>query len=68
MVLASLHVNPSPVAGPRGWVVITDWFVAYRGMTMSVHYRRAPEAICEQLRVAHDAREELVGLRLAYEA
>lgn len=36
---------------------------------MSVHYTwRAPEAICEQLRVAHDAREELVGLRLAYEA
>jgi hypothetical protein len=43
--------------------------LACRGLTMSVHYTwRAPEAICEQLRVAHEAREELVGLRLAYEA
>lgn len=38
-------------------------------MTMSVHYRWCPpEPIWEQLRLAHQLRQELVSMRLAYEA
>ena len=43
--------------------------MAFGGVTMSVHYTwRPPEPICEQLRLAHELREELVARRLAYEA
>jgi len=43
--------------------------MAFSGSTMSVHYRwRPPEPICEQLRLAHELRQELASMRLAYEA
>jgi hypothetical protein len=47
----------------------TVWIVAFRGVTMSVHYTwRPPEPIQQQLRLAHELRQELVSMRLAYEA
>lgn len=43
--------------------------VAFSGVTMSVHYTwRPPEPIKQQLRLAHELRQELVSMRLAYEA
>lgn len=48
---------------------LTVRFVAFGGVSMSVHYAwRVPEPIREQLRLAHALREELVSLRLTYEA
>ncbi|ORJ52706.1 hypothetical protein [Mycobacterium simiae] len=43
--------------------------MAFSGVTLSVHYTwRLSEPIREQLRLAHELREELVVIRLAYEA
>jgi hypothetical protein len=43
--------------------------VAFSGVTISVHYSwRVPEPIQQQLRLAHELRQELVGMRLAYES
>lgn len=43
--------------------------MAFSGVTMWVHYTwGVPEAVHEQLRLAHELREELVSMRLAYEA
>ncbi|MEE6140412.1 hypothetical protein SKC41_29375 [Mycobacterium sp. 050128] len=43
--------------------------MAFSGVTLSVHYTwRLSEPIREQLRLAHELREELVAIRLAYEA
>lgn len=43
--------------------------MAFSGVTMSVHYTwRVPEGVHEQLRLTHELRQDLVSLRLAYEA
>lgn len=43
--------------------------MAFSGVSMSVHYTwRAPDGVQEQLRLAHALRDDLVGLRTAYEA
>lgn len=43
--------------------------MAFSGVTMSVHYTwRAPDGIHEQLRLAHELREDLVRQRVSYEA